>query len=290
MRTPDILGIVMEAAGNWSRHKAAQAGAALAYYSVFSLGPIIVVAMALAGLLFGGDAVRGEVSASFRDLLGPSGAAAVDTMLAGASREHEGVVAIVLGTATLLFAAVGVVVQLKSVLNNVWDVDPRRTAGVLAVIMSYIISLTGVLAVGFLLIVSLLVTTAINALGHYLGATAELALHGFGTLASLLIVASLFAAMFKWLPDTEVGWRDVWLGAGLTAALFEIGKYLISLYIANQGLQSAFGAAASLVVILIWIYYTSQILLLGAEFTHVFAERHGSRQDRKPALQTSDKP
>jgi membrane protein len=282
MRTPDILGIAMEATGNWSRHKDAQAGAALAYYSVFSLGPLIVVAMALAGLLFGGDAVRGEVSASFRDLLGPSGAAAVDTMLAGASREHEGVVAMVLGTATLLFAAVGVVVQLKSTLNGVWDVDPRRTSGVMAVLMSYVVSLAGVLAVGFLLIVSLLVTTAINAVGHYLAASAEITLHGAGALASLVIVTSLFAAMFKWLPDTEVAWRDVWLGAGLTAVLFEIGKYLISLYIANQGLQSAFGAASSLVVILIWVYYTSQILLLGAEFTRVFAERHGSKRDRQP--------
>ncbi len=290
MRISDIPGVAAKATSNWSRHKDAQAGAALAYYSVFSLGPMIVIAMALAGFLFGGDAVRGEVSASFRDLLGPSGAAALETMLAGANRSHSGAVAMVLGTATLLFAAVGVVVQLKSALNSVWEVDPRRTSGVIGVVMSYVVSLAGVLAVGFLLIVSLLVTTAINAVGHYLAAAAEITLHGAGTLASLLIVAILFAAIFKWLPDAEVDWRDVWLGAVLTAALFEIGKYLISLYIANQGLESAFGAASSLVVILIWVYYTSQILLLGAEFTRVFAERHGSKRAGIPRLRSEDKP
>ena len=289
MRLRYILDVTAEAAGNWATHKDAQAGAALAYYSVFSVGPMIVVAMALAGLVFGGDTVRGEVSASVRDLVGPSGAAAIETMLAGASRPRQGVVAILLGTATLLFAAVGVVVQLKTALNAVWEVDTRRTSGLSAFLRSYVISLAAVLAVGFVLIVSLVVTTAINAAGHFLATTAEVTLHGVDVLVSLLIITMLFAAMFKWLPDTEVDWPDVWLGAGLTAVLFEAGKYLISLYIAKQGLESAFGAASSLVVVLIWVYYTAQILLLGAEFTRVFAERHGSKQGRVSATATGDR-
>ena len=289
MRPQDILDIATEAARNWATHKDSQAGAALAYYSVFSIGPMIVVAMALAGLVFGAEAVRGEVSESLRDSLGPSGSAAIETMLAGASRPREGVVAILLGTATLLFAAVGVVVQLKMALNAVWEVDTRRSSGLSAFVRSYVVSLAAVLAVGFVLIVSLVVTTAINAAGHYLATTAEVTLHGVDVLVSLLIITMLFAAMFKWLPDTEVDWVDVGLGAGLTAVLFEVGKYLIGLYIAKQGLESAFGAASSLVVVLIWVYYTAQVLLLGAEFTRVFAERHGSKQRRASAAANRDR-
>ena len=172
----------------------------------------------------------------------------------------------------LLFAAVGVVVQLKNALNTVWEVESRKKGGIWQFVRTYLVSLAGVLALGFLLLVSLLLTTALSASSKYLVPhLPEAALQIVGSIASFGVITLLFATMFKWLPDTPVRWRDVWLGAAITAALFEIGELLIGLYIGKQALESTYGAAASLVVLLIWIYYSSQIVLMGAEFTHVYA-------------------
>jgi membrane protein len=270
--------LVKEAVISWVNHKAARLGAALAYYSVFSLGPLIIIAIAIAGLVFGEDAVRGEVGAQLRDFLGDSGAEAVNAMLAGASRPREGALATVLGIGTLLFAAIGVVVQLKDALNTVWDIEGPPGRGVWSFVRNYLVSLAGVLALGFLLLVSLLFTTALAAAGKYFAPyLPEATMQIFGSVASFSIITLPFAMMFKWLPDTYVAWRDVWLGAAITAGLFELGKFLIGFYIGKQGLESTYGAAASLVVLLIWVYYSSQIVLLGAEFTHVYAKRRGSR-------------
>jgi membrane protein len=257
-------------------HKDARLGAALAYYSIFSVGPLVLIAIAVAGLLFGQDAVRGEVSAQMQGFLGNSGAQAVQSMLADASRPREGIFATVFGVGTLLFAAVGVVVQLKDALNTVWGVEIKKS-GVWQFIRTYLVSLAGVLSLGFLLLVSLLVSTVLAAgsksLAPYLP---EALLQVVSSAVSFAFITVLFAMMFKWLPDAEVAWRDVWAGAAVTALLFEIGKFLIGLYIGKQGLESTFGAAASLVVLLIWVYYSSQIVLMGAEFTRAYAARHGS--------------
>jgi membrane protein len=269
--------LIKETALSWSNHKAARLGAALSYYSVFSFGPLIVIAIAIAGLVFGQDAVRGEVGAQLRDLLGDAGAQAVNAMLAGASTPREGIVATIFGIGMLLFAAVGVVVQLKDALNTVWDVESPQGSGVWYFVRTYLVSLAGVLALGFLLLISLLLTTALSAGGKYIAPyLPEAAMQVVGSLISFAVITLLFAMMFKWLPDTKIAWRDVWLGAVITALLFEIGKLLIGLYIGKQGLESTFGAAASLVVLLIWVYYSSQIVLMGAEFTHVYAKRRGS--------------
>jgi membrane protein len=263
-----------DAAANWAAHKDARQGAALAYYSVFSLGPLMVIAIAVAGLVFGQDAVRGEVGSQLKGLLGDTGAQAVETMLAGASKPQQGVLATVLSIGTLLFAAVGVVVQLKDALNTVWEVDAPKNGGIWSFVRTYIASLAGVLAVGFLLLISLLLTTLLSAGGKYLAPyLPEATLQVAGSFVSFGVITLLFAMMFKWLPDTPVNWRNVWLGAAITAALFEIGKLLIGLYIGKQALESTYGAAASLVVLLIWIYYSSQIVLMGAEFTRVHAKR-----------------
>jgi len=267
--------LVKEASSNWVDHKDARLGAALAYYSIFSIGPVIVIAIAVAGLIFGQDAVRGEVSAQIRSLLGDTGAVAVQSMLADASRPRSGIIATVLGVGALLFAAVGVVVQLKDALNTVWGVEAKQ-GGVWQFIRTYIVSLAGVLSLGFLLLVSLLISTFLAAGSKYLPPyLPEVLLQLVSSAVSLAFIGALFAMMFKWLPDAEVQWRDVWIGAIVTAVLFEVGKFLIGLYIGKQGLESTFGAAASLVVLLIWVYYSAQIVLLGAEFTRAYARRHG---------------
>ena len=268
--------VVKEAAANWSSHKDARQGAALAYYSVFSLGPIIVIAIAVAALLFGRDAVTSQVMSSIKEMLGDTGARAVEAMLAGASRPAAGRVATVVGIGALLIAAVGVFVQLKDALNVVWEVEESSESGLWHFARDDVLSFAAVLALGFLLLVSLVASAALAAAGkyaaHYLP---EGILHVVSMLISFGIVMVLFAMIFKWLPDVSVGWRDVWLGAFLTALFFEMGKAAIGFYIGKQGLESTYGAAASIVVVLIWVYYTSQIILMGAEVTHSYARHAG---------------
>jgi membrane protein len=269
-----VWSLLKDTAASWSNHKAARLGAALAYYSIFSLGPLLVIAVAVAGLTFREEAVRGEVGAQLRALLGDAGAQAVNAMLLGASQPREGILATVLGVGALMFAAVGVVVQLKDALNTVWEVEPPKASGIWDFVRTYMVSLAAVLSLGFLLLVSLLLTTALAAGGKYIAPyVPEFALHALGSLVSFGMITLVFAMMFKWLPDTYVAWRDVWPGAAVTAALFEIGKLLIGLYIGKQALESTYGAAASLVVLLIWVYYSSQLVLLGAEFTRAYAKR-----------------
>jgi membrane protein len=276
--------VVKEAAKNWSEHKDSRQGAALAYYSVFSLGPIIVIAIAIAGFFFGREAVNGEVASSIKDMLGDTGAQAVQAMLADAGRPRQGLIATSLGLGALLFAAVGVVVQLKDALNTVWEVGELPGNGIWHFLRSYIVSLAAVLALGFLLLISLLVTAALAAFGKYATPyVQEWILHLVTMLASVGIISLLFAMMFKSLPDAPVDWYDVWLGAGITAVLFELGKSAIGFYIGKQGLESTYGAAASIIVVLIWVYYSSQIILMGAEITYAFAKYQGSIKIREQA-------
>jgi membrane protein len=264
-------------ASQWSAHKDARLGAALAYYSIFSLGPLIVVAVAIAGMIFGQDAVRGEVAGGLRGLLGDSGAQSINDMLAAADKPRQGIFATVIGVGALVFAAIGVVVQLKDALNTVWEVKTPPGKGLWGFARTYVLSFAGVLSLGFLLLISMLLTTALAAAGKYFGAfIPEVALQFVGFAVSFFVIALLFAMMFKWLPDAEVHWRDVWLGAILTALLFEIGKFLISFYIGKQGLESTFGAAASIVIVLIWVYYSSQLILYGAELTNVRTKQRRS--------------
>jgi membrane protein len=266
--------LLKQTAAGWIGHKDSRAGAALAYYSVFSIGPLLIIAVAIAGMAFGEDAARGEVELQLRGLLGDASAKAIDAVLAGANHSQQGIVATIVGTTVLLFTAMGVVVELKDAFNTVWEVDAKKISGIRQFIRSYLVSLAAVVSLGFLLLVSLVFTTALSAAGKYFSAQLpEAAMQLTGSLVSFAAITALFAMMFKWLPDTPVWWRDVWLGAAITAALFEIGKLLIGIYIGKESFDSTYGAAASLVVLLIWVYYSSQIVLLGAEFTHVYATR-----------------
>lgn len=271
--------LLVRAGSQWAAHKDARLGAALAYYSIFSLGPLIVVVVAVAGLMFEEEAVRGEVSAGLRGLLGDSGAEAVNAMLVAADKPRQGIFATVIGIAALVFAAIGVVVQLKDALNTVWEVETPPGKGIWGFARTYVLSLAGVLALGFLLLVSLLLTTALSAAGQYFAnSVPEVALQAGGFAVSFMVIGALFAMMFKWLPDAKIDWRDVWLGALLTAALFELGKFLIALYIGKQGLESTYGAAASIVIVLIWVYYSAQIVLFGAELTRARSEQRSAMQ------------
>jgi membrane protein len=241
---------------------------------------VIVIAIAIAGLVFGAEAVQTQVIGTLQSLLGESGTRAVEAMLKGAGRPHEGWIAAAIGVGTLIFAALGVVVQLKDAMNTVWKVETPPGSGLWQYVRTYVLSLAGVLAVRFLLLVSMLVTAALSAVGKFIAPyLPEAMFQAFGFVGSFSVITLLFAMMFKWLPDADIAWRDVWLGAILTAALFELGNFLIGLYIGKQGLESTYGAAASIVVVLIWVYYSAQLVLMGAEFTAAYAQRRGSRRD-----------
>jgi membrane protein len=272
---PGLWNAVKEAAGSWMAHKSPKAGASLAYYSVFSMGPLIVVVISIATLIFDRGAVQREVTESLTGLLGAKGADAVNGMLTAAGKPSEGVFAAVIGTVTLVFAALGVVIQLKEALNTVWEVKAERRSGIWGFVRDYVLSLAGVAALGFMLLVSMLLAAGLAAAGRAMGGMLpEAVMQVLNFVVSFAVISALFALLFKWMPDADVAWRDVVPGAIGTAALFEIGRFAIGFYIGKQGLESTYGASASIVVVLIWVYYSAQIVLFGAEFTRVQASQH----------------
>lgn len=270
---------VLVAAGNdWLRHRDARLGAALAYYSVFSLGPLLLIVVSIAGLFFGREAVSTALNGQLRELLGPAGSQAVEAMLQGAGSQTGGTLAALIGVLLLLAAALGVVVQLKDALNTIWDTKEPEHSGVWTYLRTYLISFAGILGLGFLLAVSLVINTALSGFSSWLGSGESLLWEMLNFLISLAVLSALFAMLFRWFPDAVVTWRHAWAGGVVTALLFNLGKAAISWYIGTQGLESTYGAAASLVVLLIWIYYSAQILLYGAEVTHVLSRPTGHQQ------------
>lgn len=274
---PGLWNALKQTGLNWLAHKSPKAGASLAYYSIFSMGPLVIVVISIASLVFDREGVQREVVGAIRGLVGDKGAEAIGAMLTTAGKPSEGIFATIIGTATLLFAAIGVVVQLKEALNTVWAAEASKHSGLWGFVREYVLSFAALLALGFLLLISMLLTAALAAFGKFVGGgLSEPLMHALGFVLSFLSTSALFALLFKLMPDADVQWRDVMLGAVTTAALFEIGKFAISLYIGKQGLESTYGAAASIVILLIWVYYSAQILLFGAEFTHVQAKQHAT--------------
>ncbi|MFL6263520.1 MAG: YihY/virulence factor BrkB family protein [Thermoanaerobaculia bacterium] len=274
------FGLIKESFQEWQKDGALDLGAALAYYTIFSLAPLLLVALAVAGLLWDRGEIQGQLIAEIQGLMGPQGAQAVQTMLANAGQHGSGVIASILGVATILFGATGVFVQLQNALNRVWNVEARPGLGIWSFVKTRLISFGMVLGIGFLLLVSLIISTAVSAVGKWatgLLPGSETLMQGLTFVVSFAFVTLLFAMMYKFLPDVEIGWRDVWIGAVVTALLFTLGKFLIGLYLGKSSIASTYGAAGSLVVVLLWIYYSSQILFLGAEFTQVYATHYGSR-------------
>lgn len=277
---------------DWNEDKAPRLAAALAYYTVFSIAPFLVVVIAIAGLALGQDAVQEQVMGQISSLVGQEGASMVGQMIEGATKPAAGIFAAIIGLITLVFGAIGVLAQLKDALNTIWEVPPKPGGGVIGFIRQNVLSLAMLLGIGFMLLVSLVASTAISAIGNYfIGQFPawEAVLQVVNQVLAFLIVTLLFALMFKFLPDTEIAWRDVWIGAAVTSLLFNIGKFVLGLYLGNSGVASAYGAAGSLVVLLLWIYYSAQIFLLGGEFTQAYARLHGSRvgQQRGAAQQAS---
>jgi len=258
---------------DWIRHRCARLGAALAYYAVFSLGPLLLIVTAVAGIFYGQEAVSGSLTAQFTGLLGPTGGQAVSAMIAGAASASSGRAAAGFGVILLIVAALGVVVQLKDALNTIWEVEDPPSSSWLGYVRTYLVSFAGVLGLGLMLTMSLVVSAGLSAFGGWIGISpAEtLVWQCVNFVLSLAVLTCIFALLFKYFPDAPVDWSDVWLGALVTAGLFEVGKFAVATYIGMQGLESTYGAAASLVILLIWIYYTSQLVLFGAELTHVRA-------------------
>lgn len=268
--------VLLDAARGWVRHHDARLGAALAYYAVFSLGPLLLIVVATAGLLFSPEDVRNALQGQFRSLVGPVGSQAIEAMLKGAGSREAGIVTAATGVILLVVAALGVVVQLKDALNTIWEVEGTGSGGWWSTIRTYVVSFAGVLALGFLLAISLVVNAALSVASDWLGGGSGVLWQAVNFVVSLAVLGALFAMLFRYFPDTVVAWRDAALGGVATALLFNIGKLAISWYIGTQSLQSTYGAAASVVVLLLWVYYSSQILLFGAELTRAAGKSSGS--------------
>jgi membrane protein len=293
MRPGEAWGLVKQAFNDWNDDNAPRLGAALSYYTLFSLAPLLIVAIAIAGLVFGQEAAQGRIVAELRGLVGDTGATAVEELIKNSRRAEGGIVASALGVLTLLIGATGAFAELKSSLNVVWDVE-APSGGIWGLVRTRLWAFALVLAVGFLLMVSLLVSAAIAATDTILArfvSEPSAVLHAINTALSLAVITVGFALIFKYLPDTEVSWGDVWFGAAVTSALFTLGKFLIGLYLGHSSVSSVYGAAGSVVVLMVWVYYAAQIFFFGAELTQGYARRHGSWRDRparpKGALEPS---
>lgn len=279
MTFKDAFNLIKDTVTSWNEDKAPRLGAALAYYSVFSMAPLLVIVIAVCGLVFGEEAARGQVVGAIQGLVGKQGAEAIQEMILNARKPASSLFASALGIGMLFFGAAGLFGQLKDALNTIWEVKPKPGRGIMASVLTQFWSVSAVLGTAFLLLVSLLISAGISAASTYLGSMlpgGAAFWAGVNFVVSFGVVTLLFALMFKFLPDVTITWHDVTIGAVLTAALFTVGKFAIGMYLGASTFGSTYGAAASLVVVLLWVYYTSQILFFGAEFTKVYANRFGS--------------
>lgn len=280
MNVKAFIELFKETLQEWSEDEAPRLAAALSYYTVFSLAPLLIIAIAVAGFFLGRSDVQQQILGEVETMLGAEGRDLVRGLIQDASRPGAGLVAMLVGIATLVFGASGVYGQLQEALNTIWEVEAAPGAGIWATIRKRFLSFTMVVGSGFLLLVSLLVSAALSAASEYFSNL----LPGMDSLwqvlnlvASYAVVTLIFALVFKFLPDVEIEWGDVWIGAAVTALLFTIGKFLIGWYLGTSAPGSTYGGAGSLVVILLWVYYSAQILFFGAEFTQVYARHYGSR-------------
>lgn len=276
--------LLKQTAQSWLADYAPSMGAALAYYTLFSLAPLLLIVISVAGLIFGEDAARGEIAHQLSDLMGSAGAKAVQDLLTSVDKPLEGSLATVLGLLMLFVGATTVFAELQDALDRIWRVPTRESSrGWLKLVRARLLSFGMILAIGFLLMVSLVVSAVIGVMGSWLqpvfGAWVALAAV-VNAIGSFVLVSTMFALIYKVMPRAQVQWQDVWTGAVFTATLFTFGKLLIGLYIGRSGVISGFGAAGSLVVVLLWVYYSAQIFFIGAEFTWVYANAYGSRKPK----------
>jgi len=272
----------------WSDDYAPSMGAAIAYYTVFSLAPLLLIVIAVAGAVFGREAVQGEIVAQLQGLIGYEGAVAIQGLIKSASKPAEGLLAGGISLAVLIVGATTVFGELQSSLDRIWQVPQGAKSGVMATLRARLLSFGLILGLAFLLMVSLVVSAGVAVVGRWAGDIVPgwaIAVQLLNLAISLGITTLLFGMIYKFMPQARIAWRDVWVGAAVTAVLFEVGKTLISLYVAKTSVASSYAAAGSIIVLLVWVYYSAQIFLLGAEFTWVFANEHGSRST--PAAQAA---
>src|ERR1700733_6853256 len=279
MKPKRVWALLRQTVNEYNRHEASRLGASLAFYAVLSLAPLVILSIAVAGLVVGTETARDQLLLQFQELLGPAGATAVQSMIAHAQSVRATSIASVLGLATLLFGASQIFSELQSALDKIWEVDYSRTSGLLALVRQRFFSFGLVLAIGLLLLVSLLFSAALAAMGKFMGELLPLPewiLQGLDFLVSVVGTSALFALIFQYIPDARTDWRHSWIGGLITAGLFSLGKTLIGLYLGKAGVGSAYGEAGSLVVVVVWVYYSSQIFFFGAELTHVLSQGRGA--------------
>lgn len=283
----------------FNEDKVPRLGAALAYYTIFSVGPLLLIAVAMSGLIFGQEAARGHLSGELGKVFGPEMAKSLEQMIEAAAKQDSGTLATIIGVVMLLIGASGVFGQLKDALNTIWNVEPKKGSGIKNLLMPRFLSMAMVLGIGFLLLVTLVIDTVISAAGGHLERIigGEAVIQIIQLVVSFAVTTVLFAAIFRILPDLKIAWRDVWLGALFTSLLFVLGKWGLGIYLGKAAPGSAYGAAGSLVILLIWVYWSAQIMLLGAEFTQVYARMFGSlqgdeskREARAQASRPEDRP
>jgi membrane protein len=281
MKFKSLFLLIKQTLQEWSEDKAPRLAAALAYYTIFSIAPLLVLVIAITGFIIGSNTtIRTQVITQVQGLVGQQGASAVSQLIQQTGQPRNGILASIIGIATLIFGATGLFGRLQDALNTIWDVQPKPGQGIGKMVKTRFLSFTLVLGLCFLLLVSLVISAALSILNSYFSSL----LGGVGGIAQVVnfivstaVITLIFALIFKILPDVKIRWGDVWIGALVTALLFSIGKAVLGLYLGRSAAASAYGAAGSLVVLLLWVYYSAQILFLGAEFTQVYARRYGSR-------------
>jgi membrane protein len=279
MQNKNIVSVLSCTVSEWFAHRASSMGAALAFYTLFSLAPILVLVLAIAGWFYGPQAAQGQLFAELRGLVGAQGAEAIQLVLAGARNKEEGRLATMAAGALLLFGATSVFAELKASLDAIWQVPPLTRGTAWDVIRTRLLSFGMILVLAFLLMVSLVVSALLTLLGKFWGShwgDAGMVLSALNYVIGFVVISALFGAIFKLLPRIKLSWHDVTIGAMGTAALFSLGKYLIGAYIGNSGVTSSFGAAGSMIALLLWVYYSAQIFFLGAEFARQYALQLGS--------------
>lgn len=272
--------VLIEAITSWIDHRASSKGAALAFYTLFSMTPILILAIAIAGYVFGAASAQSEISSQLQSLFGSNGAEAILALLKTAEDPAAGLIATLIASALFLLAATSVFAELKGSLDELWGIDEIRHPPFIEYLRTRLLSFTLVLVLALLLLISIIVSASLVVLEGYTnrvwGSAAVLLATGIASFTSFAATACIFAIIFKTLPDTIISWSDAWVGAGFTAGLFSLGKYLIGLYLGTSGIASSFGAAGSIVALLLWIYYSAQIFFFGAEFTRQYALEFGS--------------
>jgi membrane protein len=289
-----IIDIIKQTIQAWSEDKASRLAAALAYYTVFSIPPLLVVAIGVASLFTERRVVEDQIIRQAGSLMGRQGAEAFETILESVEAPGGGeLIPTIIGVIFLFIGASGVFTQLQDAMNTVWNVEADPDRGILDAVKERFMSFTMVLAIGFVLLVSLMLSTVLTTFGNFVGnliSEAAIVLWSVNFLISYAIITALFALMYKTIPDVRIAWRDVWIGAAITAALFKIGEYALGVYFDRSDPTSAFGAAGSVILILLWVFYSAQILFLGAEFTQVYASKYGSgmRPERGAVVLTEE--